>query len=68
MSINLTKIDNFDKNKSDLTHKKEVDMLCTGYIDEIKRQFIAVYNFPENPEMPGVPLAVPDGEYPMETK
>jgi hypothetical protein len=35
------------------------------YIDEIKRQFIAEYGFAENPEKPGVPLDVPDGEYPM---
>lgn len=37
-----------------------------GYIDEIKRQMIAVYGFKENPGYPGVPLNVPDGEYPME--
>lgn len=41
-------------------------MWFTAYIDEVKRQFITVYGFPENPEMPGVPLpGVPDGEYPM---
>jgi hypothetical protein len=37
-----------------------------GYIDEIKKQFISVYGFKENPEKPGLPMDVPDGEYPME--
>lgn len=40
-------------------------MWMTAYIDEIKRQFITVYGFKENPEVPGSPLDVPDGEYPM---
>jgi hypothetical protein len=37
----------------------------TEYIREIQRQFIEVYGFSENPEKPGLPLNVPDGEYPM---
>lgn len=40
-------------------------MWMTDYIREIQRQLIAIYNFPENPEMPGLPMDVPDGEYPM---
>lgn len=41
-------------------------MWMTDYIREIQKQFITVYGYPENPEMPGVPLpGVPDGEYPM---
>jgi hypothetical protein len=40
-------------------------MWMTNYIQEIQRQFIEVYNFPENPEKPGLPLHVPDGEYLM---
>ena len=40
-------------------------MWMTDYIREIQRQFIEVYEFPENPEKPGLPLNVPDGEYPM---
>lgn len=40
-------------------------MLMTDYVREIQRQFIIVYGFKENPEKPGVPLGVPDGEYPM---
>lgn len=35
------------------------------YIQEIKRQFIEVYNYPENPDAPGCPVGVPDGDYPM---
>ncbi len=41
-------------------------MWMTDYIREIQRQFIEVYGFPEHPEKPGVPVNVPDGEYPME--
>lgn len=40
-------------------------MWWTAYIQEIQRQLIAVYGFKENPEKPGLPLDVPDGEYPM---
>jgi hypothetical protein len=40
-------------------------MWMTDYIREIQRQFITVYQFQENPEKPGLPLDVPDGEYPM---
>lgn len=39
--------------------------MVLGYINEIQRQFIEKYGFKENPEKPGVPLCVPDGEYPM---
>jgi hypothetical protein len=38
-------------------------MWMTAYIDEIKRQLISEYGFPEL--MPGIPMDVPDGEYPM---
>ena len=40
-------------------------MWSTAYIQEIQRQFIEVYRLPENPDKPGLPLNVPDGEYPM---
>ena len=40
-------------------------MWMTSYISEIQRQFISVYGFKENPEKAGVPVDVPDGEYPM---
>jgi len=40
-------------------------MWMTDYIREIQRQFIEVYNFPENPENPGLPMGVTDGDYPM---
>jgi hypothetical protein len=40
-------------------------MWMTDYIREIQRQFIEVYGYPENPEAPGVPAVVPDGEYHM---
>jgi len=32
----------------------------------IQRKFITQYGFKENPTAPGVPMDVPDGEYPME--
>lgn len=37
-----------------------------NYILEIQKQFIHKFGFKENPEKPGIPLNVPDGEYPME--
>ena len=40
-------------------------MWWSDYIREIQRQFVEVYNFPENPESPGLPMDVPDGDYPM---
>jgi hypothetical protein len=40
-------------------------MWMTEYIREVQRQFITVYKFAENPEKPGLPKHVPDGEYPM---
>lgn len=40
-------------------------MWMTSYIREIQRQLVAVYGFKENPAQPGIPLDVPDGEYPM---
>jgi hypothetical protein len=41
-------------------------MWMTTYITEIQRQFITKYGFDEDPKKPGIPLNVPDGEYPME--
>jgi len=35
------------------------------YIGKIQRQLIKKYGFKENPGKPGIPLRVPDGEYPM---
>ena len=40
-------------------------MWMTSYIREIQRQFVSHYGFDERPDAPGVPVAVPDGEYPM---
>jgi hypothetical protein len=40
-------------------------MWMTEYINEIQRQFIEVYHYPENPDRPGCPVGVTDGEYPM---
>jgi hypothetical protein len=40
-------------------------MWGTLYIAEIQRKLIDVYGFKENPEKPGLPMDVPDGEYPM---
>lgn len=40
-------------------------MWMTDYIREIQRQFIEVYGFTENPDKPGLPMDVPDGDYPM---
>ena len=40
-------------------------MWMTDYIREIQRQLIEVYGFQENPEKPGVPVGVGDGDYPM---
>ena len=38
----------------------------TQYIQMIQTQFLTVYNFPENPEKPGLPLGpFPEGTYPM---
>jgi hypothetical protein len=36
-----------------------------AYINEIQRQLITVYGFPENPAKPGLPMNVKDGTYPM---
>ncbi len=41
-------------------------MWMTSYIAEIQRQMISKYGFKEDPTRPGVPMDVPDGEYPME--
>ena len=38
-------------------------MWMTDYIREIQRQLIAVYKFKAN--VNGLPMNVPDGEYPM---
>lgn len=40
-------------------------MWMTDYIRAIQRKLIDEYGFTENPALPGVPLEVPDGEYPM---
>lgn len=41
-------------------------MWWTDYIKEIQKQLIEKYGLKENPDKPGVPINVPDGEYPME--
>jgi len=40
-------------------------MWMTEYIREIQRQFVEHYGFAERPGAPGIPVDVPDGEYPM---
>ena len=40
-------------------------MSMLSYIAEIQRKLIDEYDFPENPERPGLPMEVPDGSYPM---
>jgi hypothetical protein len=40
-------------------------MWMTDYIRKIQRQLIEVYGFPENPDKPGLPMDVSDGDYPM---
>lgn len=40
-------------------------MWMTTYIREIQRQLVEVYGYPERPDLPGVPVSVPDGDYPM---
>lgn len=37
----------------------------TDYIKKIQKKFITQYKFKENPNSPGLPMDVPDGEYPM---
>lgn len=39
-----------------------------AYIMAIQKAFIEKYGFAENPDKPGTPLEVPDGEYPMTIK
>lgn len=39
--------------------------MFTAYIQEIQKRFITDFGFKENPEKPGLPMDVPDGEYPM---
>ena len=41
-------------------------MWMTQYISAVQKGFIEQHGFSENPEKPGIPLDVPDGEYPME--
>lgn len=41
-------------------------MWMTDYIREIQKKFITQYGFAENPDKPGLPIHVPDGEYLME--
>ncbi len=36
-----------------------------AYISAIRRQLIVQYGFQESQSNPGVPINVPDGEYPM---
>lgn len=40
-------------------------MWMTDYIREIQRKFVSQYGFAERPNAPGLPVDVPDGEYPM---
>ena len=40
-------------------------MWMTSYITEIQKQLIEKYGFKEHPKQPGIPLDVPDGDYPM---
>lgn len=40
-------------------------MWMTDYIRSIQRKLIDEYGFTEDPERPGIPLDVPDGNYPM---
>lgn len=40
-------------------------MWMTDYIREIQRQLVERYGFAERADAPGVPVDVPDGEYPM---
>ena len=40
-------------------------MWMTSYIREIQRQLVSQYGFAERSDAPGVPVDVPDGEYPM---
>lgn len=35
------------------------------YIEKIQKALIKQYGFAEDPDRPGIPLNVPDGEYPM---
>jgi hypothetical protein len=42
------------------------NMQMISYINEIKRLLIDQYGFKEDPLCPGVPVDVPDGNYPME--
>ena len=42
-----------------------MSMSMIMYVDAIKRKFITQYKFKENPTMPGCPMNVPDGVYPM---
>ncbi len=41
-------------------------MWGTDYIRAVQAKFIEQYGFAEDPERRGVPLNVPDGDYPME--
>lgn len=41
-------------------------MWGSSYIEAIQRKFIDQYGFPENPDKPGLPMGVTDGDYPME--
>ena len=40
-------------------------MWMSTYIQKIQKQFITTYKFKENPKKRGLPIHVPDGEYPM---
>lgn len=40
-------------------------MWMTTYIQAVQKGFIEQHGFQENPEEPGLPLEIPDGEYPM---
>jgi len=41
-------------------------MWMTDYIRAVQQAFIDQAGFKEDPEKPGIPLGVPDGEYPLQ--
>jgi hypothetical protein len=41
-------------------------MSMLEYIRAVQAKLVSQYGFAERPDMPGIPVIVPDGEYPME--
>ena len=41
-------------------------MWMTDYISAIQAKLVSQYGFAERPDAPGIPIGVPDGQYPME--